>query len=341
MFANWKSAVYEYAHRRNRLELDGDIRELMPVVRDERFIRKLDTRIRRLQSSRKARGVEPLRSETGLKLLSTDDSGRTVAVELEFRRSTEYGQLGETFIEKRLERERITVTNLNGHWLVTEAHPSSGERRLSSTAQLPPFVLEPGEEETDGRFRSVPYLNYKVLPSVTTDPVYRYTVYDRSKARDYAERWWNGANPKYLQFEVDCTNFVSQCLFAGGAPMNYTGKRESGWWYQGRDGSRELWSYSWAVAHSLQLLLAGSKGGLRAEVVDAPQKLSIGDVICYDWEGDGRFQHNTIVTGFDKAGMPLVDAHTTNSHSRYWDYRDSYAYTPNTRYRFLHIADYL
>ena len=175
--------------------------------------------------------------------------------------------------------------------------------------------------------RSVPYLNYRLLSSFTAEPMYRYTVYDRNKARDYAETWWNGANPRYLHFEVDCTNFVSQCLFAGGAPMNYTGKRESGWWYQGRDGSRELWSFSWSVAHSLQSFLAVSASRL-------------GDVICYDWDGDGRFQHNTIVTGFDAAGMPLVNAHTVNSRMRYWDYRDSYAWTPNTRYRFFHIADY-
>lgn len=339
MFANWKSAVYEYAHRRNRLEIDGDASELVPIVRDERFIRRLDARLRRLQASRKARRVEPLRSETGLKVIDSDDTGAAAVVRLEFRRSTEYGQHGRTFREDRLERERITFSKRGREWVISGIEPMETEKRTPAVP-APPFVPSESETNADMRFRSVPYLNYEVLPSVTIEPVYRYTVYDRAKARNYAEKWWNGASPDYLQFEVDCTNFVSQCLFAGGAPMNYTGKRESGWWYQGKDGSRELWSFSWAVAHSLQAYLTSGKGGLRADAVDSPQRLAIGDVICYDWEGDGRFQHNTIVTGFDAAGMPLVDAHTVNSHLRYWDYRDSYAWTPSTRYRFFHIADY-
>jgi len=337
MFANWKSAVYEYAHRRNRLELDGDVSELVPIVRDEKFIRRLDARIRRLQASRKTRGAEPLRGETGLKLIAIDESDGEAAIELEFRRSTEYGQLGREFREDRMERERVVAAKRGGQWIIAGVDPRSVERR---SAPVPPYVPAEPESEPGVRFRSVPYLNYDVLPSVTTEPVYRYTAYDRAKACAYAEKWWNGANPRYESFEVDCTNFVSQCLFAGGAPMNYTGKRESGWWYKGKDGSRELWSFSWAVAHGLQSHLAASRSGLRAETVDSPQRLAVGDVICYDWEGDGRFQHNTIVTGFDAAGMPLVDAHTVNSHRRYWDYRDSYAWTPNTRYRFFHIADY-
>lgn len=340
MFANWKSAIYEYAHRRNRLEIEGDASKLMSVVRDDRFVRRLEARIRRTQASRKARRAEPLRSETGLKILHSDDSGQGAVIELEFRRGTDYDQLGQTFREERMERERITVTKRGTDWLITGIEPAATERR-SPAEPIPPFAaVAEAEAPEEPRIRSLPYLNSRVLPHVALEPVYRHTVYDRAKARRYAEKWWNGANPDYEHFEVDCTNFVSQCLFAGGAPMNYTGKRESGWWYQGLKGGRELWSYSWAVAHSLQAQLASGKGGLRAEQTDSPGKLAVGDVICYDWDGDGRYQHNAIVTGFDAAGLPLVNAHTTDSRMRYWDYRDSYAWTPNTRYRFLHISDY-
>ena len=122
--------------------------------------------------------------------------------------------------------------------------------------------------------------------------------------------------------------------------MNYTGRRDSGWWYKGRSGGRELWSYSWAVSHALQSYLAkGAPTGLRAVRVESPRDLALGDVIFYDWDGDGRFRHSTIVTAFDHAGMPLVNANTTASRHRYWDYRDSYAWTERTRYRFFHIAD--
>ena len=153
--------------------------------------------------------------------------------------------------------------------------------------------------------------------------------YDRKKAVQYAEIWWNTPNPKYPQFKDNCTNYISQCLLAGGFPMNKTEKKTSGWWYQNKN-----WSYSWTVAHSLKQYLAASK---YTKTVDTPEQLTYGDIICYDFEGDGRFNHNTIVTGKATNGMPLVNANTTNSRQRYWAYKDSSAYTPNIRYRFFRI----
>jgi hypothetical protein len=165
-------------------------------------------------------------------------------------------------------------------------------------------------------------------------------IYDRMKVQGYANIWWNSHNPLYLFFENDdCTNFVSQCLFAGNAPMNYTGKRELGWWYQGKSGKEELWSFSWAVADSLRWYLSSNSHGWHAFSVDLPEQLRIGDVISYDWDGKGRYQHSAIVTEIDAEGMPLVSAHTTNSKNRYWDYRDSYAWTSLTKYRFFHMPD--
>lgn len=158
--------------------------------------------------------------------------------------------------------------------------------------------------------------------------------YNRLKAVQYAESWWNSYNPAYKKFENDCTNFISQCLRAGGAPMRGYPNRQTGWWLQ-----RQNWSYSWVVANSLRLYLGNSKTGLRAREVSSPDQLILGDVICYDFEGDGRFNHNTIVTGKDANGMPLVNAHTYNSRKRYWAYEDSSAYTPNIKYKFFSIFD--
>ena len=158
--------------------------------------------------------------------------------------------------------------------------------------------------------------------------------YNRLKAVQYAERWWNSYNPAYKKFQNDCTNFISQCLHAGGSPMRGYPKRDAGWWLQNQN-----WSYSWAVAHTLRLYFANSRSGLRAKEVSSPEQLLLGDVICYDFEGDGRFNHNTIVTGKDGYGMPLVNAHTYNSRMRYWAYEDSSAYTPNIKYKFYSIID--
>lgn len=158
--------------------------------------------------------------------------------------------------------------------------------------------------------------------------------YDRRKAIQYAERWWNSYNPAYKKFENDCTNFISQCLHAGNSPMRGYPNRGKGWWMRGNN-----WSYSWAIANSLRLYLSNSTVGLRAREVSRPEELLHGDVICYDFQGNGRYDHNTIVTGKDAYGMPLVNAHTYNSRLRYWAYEDSSAYTPNIKYKFYTIVD--
>ncbi|WP_210364775.1 amidase domain-containing protein [Bacillus sp. REN3] len=158
--------------------------------------------------------------------------------------------------------------------------------------------------------------------------------YNRLKAVQYAERWWNDYNPAYKKFEVDCTNYISQCLHAGGAPMRGYPNRSNGWWMQSSN-----WSYSWSVANAMRWYLPGSKLGLRAREVNGAEQLKLGDVICYDFQGDGRFDHTTIVTGHDANGMPLVNAHTYNSRKRYWAYEDSTAYTPNMKYKFFTIMD--
>jgi hypothetical protein len=159
--------------------------------------------------------------------------------------------------------------------------------------------------------------------------------YNRAQAVAYAERYWNSANPAYPRFKDDCTNFISQCVHAGGIPMAFTGQKGKGWWFRG--GKNPGWSYSWTVAHSFYLQLKSGKAPIRAVELLTPDLLLPGDIICYDFDGDGRWQHNTIVVAKDTDGMPLVNAHTTNSSRRYWEYRDSTAYTPKIRYAFFHI----
>ena len=158
--------------------------------------------------------------------------------------------------------------------------------------------------------------------------------YDRRAAVNYAEHWWNSYNPDFRKFDVDCTNFISQCLLAGGAPMRGAPARGQGWWYQNNN-----WSYSWAVAHSLRWYLSGSTHGLTGKEVQKASELNPGDVICYDFQGDGRWDHNTIVVAKDANGMPLVNAHTNNSRHRYWSYEDSAAWTPNITYKFFRIGE--
>lgn len=194
-------------------------------------------------------------------------------------------------------------------------------------------ILQRDEELPEQIYDDADYRSNPMIELTPAEALERF-VYDRSAAVRYAEHWWNDANPAYQFFEVnDCTNFISQCLRAGGAPMRGFPNRSVGWWYQSDD-----WSFSWSVSHAFRWYLSGSTKGLRATEVDSPDKLRPGDVICYDFQGDGRYDHSTIVVAKNADRMPLVNAHTNNSRHRYWDYQDSMAWTPECQYKFFQIG---
>ncbi|WP_274648942.1 amidase domain-containing protein [Paenibacillus humicola] len=338
----WKAAVHDYVRLYNQAETDRLAPDFGGLVTDAEHLARYERRMQRLREQELERGVLSLRSETNANLLRISESGSrsevAVLVELHIRRTMEHR--GRTYTEQRIERERLWLANDDGY-RVARIEPIVSERRPrygSAESELVQLAAENDPEWAEAKPESIPYINYDLLPFFKHQRAG--IPYRRDLAASYADRWWNEPNPAYENFEVNCTNYISQCIFAGNAPMNYTGKRNSGWWYRGRSGGRELWSYSWAVANSLQTYLSGSrKTGMRATVVDSAGRLELGDVITYDWAGDGRYQHSTVVTAFDADGMPLVNANTVPSRHRYWDYRDSYAWTEQTRYRFFHIAD--
>ncbi|WP_235793993.1 amidase domain-containing protein [Virgibacillus salidurans] len=205
--------------------------------------------------------------------------------------------------------------------------------------QVTPYRFRLLDGEITDHKEIVPAKQPTAKQSITPDEIQERSAhmrfsYDRLAAVQYAERWWNSYNPNYRKFDVDCTNYVSQCLRAGGAPMRGAPVREQGWWYQD-----DNWSFSWAVAHSMRWYLSGSEEGLQGKEVENAEALLPGDIICYDFEGDGRFDHNTIVVAKDSYGMPLVNAHTDNSRNRYWSYEDSTAWTPNIQYKFFQIGE--
>ena len=339
----WKAAVHEYVKQVNQAEIELDVEPLKRLVQDRDHLSRYGWKLDRLRERERQRCVWASRNETKAQLMRVHESTHeaTVLLRLDQRRSLD--QFGHGYVEERSEYERLWLLgDRGGEWGISRIEPMVLERR-------PRFGSYPGgkatyEEERGQRrsgfteMRTRPFVNHEiVLPLAIRNTVHRYR---RDRAVAYADTWWNKGNPEYEEFEVNCTNYVSQCLFAGSAPMNYTGRRESGWWFKGRDGGMEWWSYSWAVSNALQVLLATPRReGLRAALVDRPEQLELGDVILYDWNGDGRYQHSTIVTAFDADRMPLVNANTVPSRHRFWDYRDSYAWTEATRYQMFHISD--
>ena len=141
-------------------------------------------------------------------------------------------------------------------------------------------------------------------------------MYDREAAVQYANKWWNDYNPAYPKFDVAIAQTLYRNVYVQGEPRCGDIRIwEKGWWIQGG-----TWSLSWSTSHSLRWYLATSKKGLTATQVASADLLEPGDVISYDFENDGRFDHSTIVTA--KIGsMPLVNAHTYNVKQRDWTYK--------------------
>ena len=72
---------------------------------------------------------------------------------------------------------------------------------------------------------------------------YRLLPYDRDAAVAYAHRWAYGRNPNYYDYENiggDCTNFASQCIYAGCGVMNYT--PTFGWYYFDANRKAPAWT---------------------------------------------------------------------------------------------------
>ena len=68
-------------------------------------------------------------------------------------------------------------------------------------------------------------------------------AYDRAAAVAYAHRWAYGRNPAYANFDAmggDCTNFASQCLYAGSGVMDF--RPTFGWYYRSLNDRSPSWT---------------------------------------------------------------------------------------------------
>ena len=156
--------------------------------------------------------------------------------------------------------------------------------------------------------------------------------YDRQAAVDYAHRWAYARNPKFYDFENlggDCTNFVSQCLYAGSGIMNFT--PEFGWYYI--DVNER--SPSWTGVPYLFDYLTRTDGSVGPVGQDASMsQMEPGDLLQLSFDGI-HYQHTPIIVAVRYPIAPsriLVAAYSNDT-----DYKrlSSYQYRS---VRYIHIA---
>lgn len=136
-------------------------------------------------------------------------------------------------------------------------------------------------------------------------------AYNREKALAYAREWAMKRNPAYLNFDNlggDCTNFASQCLYAGSGVMNPT--QIYGWYYY----SSSKRTASWTGVPYLYNFLTGNKGvGPFAQEVDA-SAVEPGDIIQLG-RADGTFYHSPVIVAISDDEI-YVAAHTFDAYMR-------------------------
>jgi hypothetical protein len=134
--------------------------------------------------------------------------------------------------------------------------------------------------------------------SASTDSGVKAFAYDYQAMVDYARRWANGRNPDYRAFGQDCTNFVSQALYAGGWQQT----NSPDWYHFRPSGSPSFYfSRSWTVAHDWYFYAL--QDSRRTTALQYFEQLLPADVLQADWyddagapHPDGTLDHTMIVT---------------------------------------------
>lgn len=158
--------------------------------------------------------------------------------------------------------------------------------------------------------------------------------YNRGAAVEYARKWALSRNPVYYDYELlggDCTNFCSQCVYAGARVMDY--RQTFGWYYKSANDK----SPSWTGVEFLYNYLT------RKNPTPGPwgyettiENIRPGDIVQMSF-GLGRFSHSPFII----AVLPevvtldsiLVAAHSEDSLDRPLS---TYSFTD---IRFIRISD--
>lgn len=158
----------------------------------------------------------------------------------------------------------------------------------------------------------------------------RNVPYNRQAAVDYAHTWAFDRNPRFYNFKGiggDCTNFTSQCLYAGAKVMNYT--PTFGWYYNSINSRAPAWT---SVRYFYNFI-TGNKGVGPFGSIVSMGEIEIGDIVQLKLD-EPDFQHAALVVSIGEdpnLDNILVAAHTIDSDNR------PLSTYPITDIRFIHI----
>lgn len=149
--------------------------------------------------------------------------------------------------------------------------------------------------------------------------------YDRAAAVAYARRWASDRSEDWPDYSLNggnCQNFVSQCLYAGGIPMDIQGDYVWKWYGDTPDDRARAAgrSASWSGVNEFLEYVQNNTGGGMVAVADAPYDSGeIGDVLLLGFDEENCY-HAVIITDVitDENGEVidyLIHSNTINEES--------------------------
>ena len=136
----------------------------------------------------------------------------------------------------------------------------------------------------------------------------REIIYNRNLCLEYAKRYAYIRNPRYYNFDKiggNCTNYASQCLFAGLPIMNYA---PLGWYYNSASDRSPSWT---SVESFCDFITTNTGVGPYGKIVEL-NKIEIGDFIQLATNGD--YFHTLVIT--DLSDGVKVCSNTIDSFMR-------------------------
>lgn len=152
-------------------------------------------------------------------------------------------------------------------------------------------------------------------------PAFAYSTYYRDDAVNYANDYAESPNSDYHNYideGGDCTNFVSQCLYAGGIPDTGTWGPSTG---------------AWRDANLFRKYFMNNDAGYRSYTV----KMATDDfdtIYSLLWPGDivqyghsiSSTTHSQIVTGYDSSDRTITIAQHSDTWSGFYKDQDLLSY---------------
>lgn len=158
--------------------------------------------------------------------------------------------------------------------------------------------------------------------------------YNRQAAVSYAHQWAFGRNPAFFDFSSlggDCTNFASQCLFAGTGIMNFT--PEFGWYYIDAADRAPAWT---GVTFFWNFMVRNTVSNGPFGVDASPLLIRPGDFVQLRFQNGGdAFAHTPVIVSV--GDPPALDNILVAAHSNDADNRPLSTYENVEAMRFLHI----